>query len=63
LKSLPDRARWLPFPLIAKGAMNGAQVNYRSTESAAHKIIGAQSDDVRADDFLMVLAPILRNDR
>src|ERR1700721_2591893 len=38
-------------------------LNYRSTESAAHKIIGAQSDDVRADDFLMVLAPILRNDR
>src|SRR3984957_20057606 len=37
LKSLPDRGRaWLPFPLIAKGARNGAQVKYRSTESAEH---------------------------
>jgi hypothetical protein len=46
-----------------KTAMNGAQVNLRRTKSSTHKIIGAQSDDVRADDFLMVLAPFMKNDR
>jgi hypothetical protein len=50
-------------PLIAKDALHGAQVNLRRTKSSTHKIIGAQSDDVRADDFLMVLAPFMKNDR
>jgi hypothetical protein len=39
------------------------RVAWSTGQSSAYKIIGAQSDDVRADDFLMVLAPILRNDR